>query len=281
MPVRNPQYNRAKPVFDGADTGAYTLPADLLGYRDAVTRLRAEMVAANERAEAANPGGVRSGMARNLTVMARKGALPLGWVDSLRAAQDAQAKATTEAMLLDEALGYAESAVIRAMGDYSNEVIDTHLRPVLLDIVAKVRRAMDGVTDVPWTEPRLIARAPKRVRDALVVVEEQQVRYEAIRRAESAIQLVTEDVDSDAWHIHEIKNLPDLWPMQNWRNNANVPPWPKDALARLAWVCSKDVEVWMPTSAECQDAWARWMRQSATPYQPRLGDTPAVLRSNG
>ena len=92
-------------------------------------------------------------------------------------------------------------------------MITEHLRPVLEDVLAKVRKATEAAGDVPWEMPRLLARAPKTVRDAFATVEEAVDRYSILRRAQFALRLVTGDVEDDAWsRMHEIQNLPPLWP---------------------------------------------------------------------
>jgi hypothetical protein len=128
---------------------------------------------------------------------ARKGDLPSGWVEDLRTAQDTQVRAGTEAQVLDEALGLAENQLVRAVDDYSDEVITEHLRPVLADIIAEVRKATASAGDVPWEMPRLLP-APKNVRDAFASVEEEAEQAASSAGRSSLLHLVTVDVEEDA-----------------------------------------------------------------------------------
>jgi hypothetical protein len=278
MAPRNKEYNRAAAIYEGLDAGVYTLPADLLAHREGIARIRAALVAANEEAFAADPGAVRSRLARLLPNAARKGDLPTGWVADLREAQDTQVRAGTEAAVLDEALGLAENQLVRAVDDLADEVITDHLRPVLEDIIAKIRKATASAGDVPWEMPRLLARAPKNVRDAFAAVEEEAERYSVIRRAQFTLHLVTADVEENAWSLmSEIRNLPLLWPQYASRMPAIAPPWPKDRNARMVWLTRPEVEVWMPTSVDLNDAYTAYARPRQN--APRMAETPVYLPS--
>ncbi len=268
MAPRNKEYNRAAGIFAGYDAGHYTLPAGLLAHRDGIARIKAAHALANKEAFAADPGAVRSRLARMIPDAARKGDLPKGWVADLRAAQDTQVRAGTEAAVLDEALGLAENQLVRAVDDLADEVITGHLRPVLADILAKIRKATQSAGDVPWEMPRLLARAPKNVRDAFASVEEEAERYSVIRRAQFTCHLVTAAVEEDAWFLmSEIRNLPLLWPQYASRVPAIAPPWPKDGNARMVWLTRPEVEVWMPTTVDLNDAYMSFAR-GRQPFLP-------------
>jgi hypothetical protein len=272
MPPRNPRHALTRAVFQGHDDGHYRLPADLLAYRDAVTRLRAALAKAHEEQMAADPGGVRTRLGLDLPVLARAGDLPAGWVDALAKAQAEQTRASTEAAVIDEAIGRAESMLTRVTEEYADTILTESLRPVLADIVAKVRKATTGVV-VPWDQPSKLARATAAVRTAWATVEEANVAYEAIRKTQRQLQLLTEDAEPDAYgRFHEVRNLPALWPNMAWQVAGNTPPWPSNPLARLVWVCTPPVEVWMPTGTEVMGEWIASQRKGAN--QPRVATLP-------
>ena len=212
MAPRNKEYNRATAIFGGFDAGTHTLPAALLAHRDGIARIKAALGVANEVSFAADPGAVRSRLARMIPDAARKGDLPAGWVEDLRAAQDTQVRAGTEAAVLDEALGLAEHQFVRAVDHLADEIIVGHLRPVLDDILAKVRKVA-AVGGVPYDMPRLLAKASKPIRDAFAEAEEQAERYGAIRNAQAIVRALANDVDPEALSLFsEFRNLPVLWP---------------------------------------------------------------------
>ena len=196
MAPRNKEYNRATTIFGGFDAGVHTLPAELCERRDAIARIRAALAAANGASFVADPGGVRSRLARMIPDAARKGDLPVGWVEELQVAQDTQVRAGTEAAVLDEALSLAENQLVRAVDDLADEIIVGHLRPVLEDILTKVRKVA-AVEGVPYDMPRLLAKASKPIRDAFAEAEEQAERYSAIRSAQAVVRVLANDVDPE------------------------------------------------------------------------------------
>jgi hypothetical protein len=264
-PIRNPRYQQAKVVFDIAAGGSFDLPPALPPFLDAVGRLRLALAAAGKAAEDANPGGVRARLGVSLASLAKEGDLPKGWVDELIVAQAEQVRAGTQQMVVDDALGRAESALVKAVIDYSSVIVEDSLRPVLDDIVAKVRAAVDGATEpLPFDSPGKLARASRAVRDAYAEVEQQQVRYSDIRRCQSQLQMLTGDADPDAYGaFHELRNMTAIWPTRVWQVAGNTPPWPKDPLARLVWVCTEPREVWMPTGYEIEEAQAAYLQGRA------------------
>lgn len=271
MAPRNQLLNRSKALFAGRDEGAYTLPADLMSYWDAIPRLREMQVAANQRAMAADPGAVRSRLAALLPDAVRKGNVPDGWIEDLNRAQEAQIRAGAEYAVLGEAVGLAESLLVRVINSSADELITDNLRPAMDEVLDGVRKAIEAAKGDPTTlPPRALARADKPVRDAFVVIEEAAERYGLIRSAQTAIQSVTGDVDADAWALFaEFKNLPALWPNFAWRQPGNVPPWPREAAPRMVWLLRPEVGVWMPTSVECNDAYTQYVRFAGT-NNPRM-----------
>lgn len=270
MPARNARYALTRPLFDLAAEGRFTLPADLLAWRSGIDDLRVRLQDAQNRATLADPGGVQSQLANALPGWAAEGKVPDGWVADLLAAQDEQARAMAEATILDDAVSRAESAMVRLVVDAADEVLTKHLRPVLADVVAKVRKATDGVS-VPWDQPSRLARADAKVRAAYAVVEDANVVYEAIRRAQGQLQLLTADAEPDAYGAYnELRNIDEVFPNRAWSRSAV--PWPTHPLARLVWVCTPPREPWMPTGSEVMARWLDEQRKKAN--QPRVSTLP-------
>ncbi len=273
MAPRNQLLNRSKALFAGHDEGAYTLPADLISYRDAILRLREMQTAANQRAMDADPGAVRSGSRPcSRTPFGRATSRTAGSRTST-GRRRRRSRPVPKPPCSTRPSGSRRASLVRAVTSSAFDLIETCLRPAMDDVLGKVRKAVEAAKGDPTTlPPRALARADKPVRDAFVIVEEAAERYGLIRSAQSALQMVTGDVDADAWALfHEINNLPALWPNYAWRNPAVVPPWPKEAAPRMVWLVRPEVGVWMPTSVELSDAYSRYVTTART-LNPRVRD---------
>ena len=275
--ARNVQVNRIRPVFAGMDEGMHTLPDGYVAFRKSLARLTAAQQQVSAEWTATDPNAIQSRLTNDLPVLARESDLPSGWEDDLVEATRLRQRIEIKHVTLLDAVSKAESNLVRATDDYADEIIVEHLRPVLDDVIAKVRKATDGRTDLPWEQPRLLARMDKATRDAFASVEDQYARYAAIRRTQHALNTITADVDEEAWSLFNfIRNLPALWPSYAYRSAANNPPWPTDQNAMLVWSCQPDVDLWLPTSVEINDRYAQH-RGGANAIRPRMADTPVTL----
>jgi hypothetical protein len=85
-------------------------------------------------------------------------------------------------------------------------------------------------------------------------------RYAAIRAAQAALRefgaRAPADPDGD-WA--ELRNAPALFG-GSWtrRRQTGYVPWPTDPRARMVWLASEQVQVWLPTAAEQNAAAAAW-----------------------
>jgi len=257
-------------IYELSDAGHYTLPDDLCRWRAGVDDLRARLRDAQNRASAADPGGVQSRIVNALPDWAAKGEVPADWVSDVLEAQTTQARAMAEANGLDDAVSKAESRLVRMTVDAADEILVEHLRPVLARVVEAVRKATKGVS-VPWDSPSQLARSNTAVRTAWAAVEDANVTYEALRRCQTQLQMLTADAEPDAFgSYHELRNINEVWNNRAW--SQSTPPWPSNPLARLVWVCTEPRVVWLPTGSEVMEVWLA--EQGKKGNQPRVAVLP-------
>lgn len=256
---RNPNLNRIRPVYDGFDSGFYSLPTEMLAARSGVAVLRDAYAAAITVSSKADPRDVRTRLAETLGDAARAdGTLPAGWIGEYRDAVTAQVDRSAEVDILSDAVEDAESVQVQvALGSVRELIID-HLRPALEEVLAAVKDRASITPLVPWDAPSKLATADKGVRETFALVEVAAVRYAAIRSAQTSLRIATgRPADNDAWNLlSEVRNLPALWPNHAWQVAGNRPPWPETPTARLVWLASEEVETWLPLPSEVEAAYA-------------------------
>ncbi len=253
---RNTTFSQTKPLFAGHDAGHYDLPASLLAHRSGLGVLRDALRKAQEDEARFNPADIRQRLADELGESARAGALPAGWVERWFAVAGEQSRAAAEASILSDAIAEAENDLVNAVRETADVVIVTCLRPVLGGVLATVRDRAAKTPNVPWDQPRLLARESPAVRETFRMVEDANERYGALRHAQHALRLVTGSPSEEAWELHELRNMPEVWPGRVF-TGPKVPPWPENPLARLVWLASQP-GIWLPTGRECNDEYAAW-----------------------
>jgi len=139
----------------------------------------------------------------------------------------------------------------------SEEIIAEYLRPAMTKALEQVQAKAVLAPRVPWDDPRALVLADREVRELHELVGKAQDEYFAIRDAQHRLMTLSGQPSKDAYHhFGELRNMPSIWPQRD----SGVPsirgatPWP-DGLARMVWLVTSAAEPWLPTAAECNDAY--------------------------
>ncbi|MFD1366931.1 hypothetical protein [Actinoplanes sichuanensis] len=254
IPNRARNHRRHARLFDGADTGLYTLPAELLAARDGLVRLSAELAVAP-------PSDRGADQARYVTALmdAATAGEPLPTLDELTAADRRNRQYDRRSELLVEAIDRADSALELLVNDLGDRIIRDHLAPVVDDIMKGVTAAAGALPDD--TSADTILRASDKARKAWLGLDDLAARYEAVRAAAVSVRRNTPAEWDHRGDFSELHNFHELTAGLNIQIGGPR-PWPTKTSDRLLWYARNNGRVWMPTVAE-QDARYREVHKDA------------------
>lgn len=255
--------NRLEGLFRGADQGAYVLPSDL-------TRLRAAVETLAAPVEAEHPGQVEARLAAVMADAAVAGEDPRDVLELLDAHQAVEVVRLAN-RVRQRAAELTVDRLRDAVESAAEILIVECLRPALDAVLDDAGKVADTVgASTAWPETLTIPAGSSRRE-----LEPLSERYAAIRGARRALTQVGIRPSADIEYaiFGEFMNLPDVWP--NFRTRRN-PPWPPDPVGRLLWLAVGPAMPWLPTPAEQDQAYLRYVRELAATPGSHVG--PAVVQ---
>lgn len=240
-----------RPLLDGAASGIYTLPAEVLELRAGIDALAAQP------APTLTEDAVRDQLTAATVAAARRGE-PLPDLTPLLDARRADELERARQGIVVDAEDRARAQLGTAVAELADTIITEHLRPVVEDVIAKARRQVDAF-GTHGASPGELFSAPPKVRQAYTDFTAGVHRYEVVRAGRSVLARVgSQPVRDDRGWFGEVRNADVLWPdmAAGLKTDRARPPWfglPTEQ--RLLWFVEHRADVWLPTPAE-QDA--RW-----------------------
>ena len=263
--LRSPELNRLKPLFDGVDEGLLpVLPDEVTELRTALAVLRRLDVPKVE----ANEGAV----AAQLLASARKGAdaIPEDWPEQVFTADAARSLNESRQRVRDAALVAAAEKLVRAVDAAADDITELCLRPALAQVIEAVRPHAESGAALPWDQP---ARAflPRHA-ETIAALQAAVPRYRAIRAGQEALASFGSPSAEALRFFGTLRcGIRAVHPTFG-TNRERPAPWPADPAGRLAWlVANHGDDLWVPTGAECDDAYRGLVRENRLRQAPAGG----------
>lgn len=237
-------------LYAGADAGHYTLPEQLVTYRNAVQRIDA-MPPPVEPQPAAQ---VREQLLAE-SVDAFLDGKPLTSVgETIAAAEMSYGNWLHDLNFQAEVFRWVREAEKLALIEYAEVVIRDHLAPATTEVAADLA-SVAKVLPADANPASLLQAGPK-AREAWARLEQIASRYTEIRAARTVLSQRTQV----AWDVHgefpELRNLREFWPGfgRQALSSTSSAPWPMDSQStRLLWLAHRGAQFICPTVTE-QDA---------------------------
>ena len=246
MPIT--QLNHLHRLLVRVDDGTVTLPPAIAELRTARDRLVA----------ATWPPPVTNDPVQRMTVRLIDESLvgPVT-IDLAATAADLNtaAAATAARYAHERAVEVIERRIVKAIRENVDAIITEHFAPLVAEIVDQAQRHIATLGDYGVDAEALLS-APTKVRAARKDLSEIAESYAAIRSAFNVLP-VEDDIKLDhSGEFAEASNMPAVWtPSAQFGANPE-PPWPADALGRLHWLLTHGAQLWCPTAAERDAAFA-------------------------
>jgi hypothetical protein len=247
---------RLRHLFNGADEGWFTLPAEITVARAAVDALKA----ASPTPRKGNEEAVAEKL---LEYVLANGRMPVGWESNVLPASIEGEHQNAASLALKRAQERAEDRCLAVCLEMVDETITHHLRPKLAEAIALVAPFAEAAVGLPWHAPSSFFKPENNAMlDALA---EGNAIYEAIRHGQSVLREVSGSPDSEAsLFFGEFKaGIRTVWPTFRTQMQA-APPWgQREGPARFAWLVANVAdELWMPTAAQVDVAYRSLVRES-------------------
>lgn len=275
MSLDRQQAKALRTLADGAKAGHYTLPPALppAALWAAVLQVHEWQATADRTGTLHGPDAVEA-QAQLLGTTTRPGekapaAIAAG-VDALVAAEREYERQHLRVLLLAAASDAAELHYLTVAQRALPAVVVEHLQPAFAATLAAARAALAGLGRLAPTRDAMFGQPPKVVA-AYQALEAAATRYQALRTAQGAVQLLgyrprsTMAEDSDGMRRQQADVDGDCAAAQDgfdnvWADRGGlggfqpVPaPWPADPVGALAWQVGHGALLWLPTVPE-QDA---------------------------
>lgn len=243
------QLSRFRRLIDSANAGHYTLPEQVTRHITALDRLNAATLP-----PMGAEGPAHHQLVDNMVAAALAGKpLPdaTGVLDARRADERAAAMVQAHTQAVDR----TAQGIGATITDMAEQILVDHLRPALAETV-DAGRALVAALGGAQLDPVELLRADAKARNAYFAVDDQVVRYDAIRTAQDVLRPLAgpPQVDTDLMFT-ELKNYTEVFPLHAQRHRTPERPWPTERKQRFMWLVdpAHGAELWMPTPAE-QDA---------------------------
>lgn len=239
-------------LFEPADRGEWTLPDELVRYRDTAVRLgaafdqlqpprdiidvQAEVIAAAKRAD--DP------VTLDVTVL----------LDHERD----MAEYDQRSNILRIAWEQAQQDLNATIHELADQVIIGHLQPALTKLWAHATKQVNTLADVNVDSTDSLLSASDKQRRAWLDLDDTAARYARLRLAWDRIRTGQPQYDGRSDHAEYETGRCRIWPES--MNNAKfsldpTPPWPTDPRQKLVWMVRNSHTPWLPTIQQQDDAW--------------------------
>lgn len=245
IPHQARNVRRYRSLFDGFDTGLYTLPAEAVAARDGLVRLSDELTAAR----AVDMTQAENAYLRALIDAARSGET-LPDVAQVRVADEANGDYNRRTGLLARALDQADSEVDALLASLSDLILREHLAPAVNEVMKGVRAAAEVLPED--IRPEALLRAADKARRAYLTLDDLAARYDGVRRAASPLRMRTPAEMDNRGDFSELRNFDELTVGMNLQMGGPR-PWPTETAGRLLWYARHGGQVWLPTVREQDD----------------------------
>ncbi|MEJ7765376.1 MAG: hypothetical protein WKF86_07760 [Acidimicrobiales bacterium] len=242
---------RSAKLFTGHDQGHYTLPKEVLDPR----RRLATYSAATDWPVDPWPAA-HAALLDQVRAVADGGPPPdINDAVAARAANDILAG--TLPMLRRQVAEELAEEVDLAVADLAGEILTSHLRPALDEVLATVSTAAKAApVEVLTATDSMLLSAKDSVRKAAIAIDCAAFRYHALRGAHGCVrQLVPAARQDERGSFGELRRMEVAWPThRGYTPAAQRPPWEgMTPRARLLFIVTTGAEPWLPTAEE-QDA---------------------------
>lgn len=223
------------------------MPANPVATRGAVDRISAAIEAVPQ---VDSPDEVQR-RAVAATIAAAVAGQPIPVAEGIEAARVAERQRADQLATLHAGRETAALEVVHQISAAPSEIIERHLRPAFDEVMSELGPAAAAYAPHAGTPDAALLTAPERVRQAVVTLDRLAERYAAIRAAQAVLREFGARAPADEFNDWaELPNGPELFGV-NWtrRRQTGFTPWPTDPRARLVWLASEQVQVWLPTPA--------------------------------
>lgn len=242
-----------------ARAGHFTLPEEVLSAHRApqnIRRARGQIDLHHSVAHATS----------KIVDTARRGDDVTPIVDEIREAVADDEARRTASRALNEAIEEANDYAVQAVVAESTSIINDRLKPALEETLRAAKECAEQLVDhLPEPDPLELLSLGDETRQAWVRAQDLAERYNAILDAQRVLHTIGVLPKLDETNeFGSFTNFAEV--VQQHRRldsgHTSEPPWPSDPAARLLWIVGSDLEPWVPTPDEQDEAYARRREQS-------------------
>lgn len=250
-------------LFDGYDSGAYTLPDELVKLRDTFLKVQARPYPEPPK----NSWDVIAGLAVE-TVNAVHNGTALPDPSQIEAARKAERIHQDIIDMMGACIDLAATRLRSSIRDHGMDLITGHLKPAHDTTWSEFKGAWRTLQEYGKTEPRHLLAAPAKVRKASDTCDQLAARYGAIHTARGVLaRLGFSCPDDPNGKYAAIRNYHELSPS---RMAMSRPPWHGLSTRQfLGWHAANGGQLWLPTPDEQKRA--VWTEAEDSPIKRAAG----------
>lgn len=245
---RSPELARLSPLWAGADSGVFDLPAEIAQTRATLHRLEADALLRVPDPKTAHIAVIES------MIDAAKHDRALPDAAKLLATKTAHSADVERVRLVEQAAETVANELLSLVLSSEPGITARFLRPVFEKVLADARGAVATFAEHGMTASDLL-RAPQKARDSWLSLDDLAERYQLLRAAHAALRTAGARPRLDDGEFSEFLNLREFYPQGKMVGAGSAkPPWPTgDRRAFLVWLVTSSARPWMPT-VDDQDA---------------------------